>query len=231
MTKNVEFDQYAESYDADLSRSLSVSGEDKDYFARERIRWLSKCLSNEENRSECLMDFGCGTGSAIPHLLDFFEARSIVGIDVSAKSLEIAARTHGSERVQFMLPDQFHPNKQIDLVVSNGAFHHIPLGQRASAVEYLFRSLRLGGLLALWENNPWNPGTRYCMSRCVFDRDAVTLTPPETQRLLTAEGFEIVRTNFLFVFPRLLHWLRWIEPYASRLPIGAQYLVLARKPS
>jgi hypothetical protein len=86
-----------------------------------------------------------------------------------------------------------------------------------------------GGVFALWENNPWNPGTRYIMSRVPFDKDAITMTPPETRRLLRATGFEIVRTDFLFVFPHLLRVLRPLERLLARLPLGGQYLVLARK--
>jgi hypothetical protein len=116
------------------------------------------------------------------------------------------------------------------LAYCNGVFHHIPVSKRNEVVRYIARTLRPGGLFALWENNPWNPGTRYVMSRIPFDRDAVTLTAPETRRLLTDGGFEIIMTNFLFVFPRLLGWLRWMEPFMSGLPVGAQYLVLCRKP-
>ena len=42
-------------------------------------------------------------------------------------------------------------------------------------------------------------------------------------------GFEILRTDFLFFFPRWLGWLRRIEPRLTGLPLGAQYLVLTRK--
>jgi hypothetical protein len=97
-------------------------------------------------------------------------------------------------------------------------------------VADIARSPRPGGLFAFWENNPWNPGTRYVMSRIPFDRDAVTLIPPEARQLLQKAGFEILRTDFLFIFPGVLKWLRWIEPSISHLPFGAQYQVLARKP-
>ena len=66
------------------------------------------------------------------------------------------------------------------------------------------------------------------MSRIPFDRDAITLTPPETRRLLRAGGFEILRTDFLFIFPRMLSWFR-ASNRSSRLPLGAQYQVLCRK--
>jgi len=83
--------------------------------------------------------------------------------------------------------------------------------------------------LAFWENNPWNPGMRYVMSRIPFDRDAVTLTAPETRRLLQAGGFEVLRTDFLFIFPRVLSWFRCVESLMTQLPLGAQYQFLCRK--
>ena len=60
---------------------------------------------------------------------------------------------------------------------------------------------------------------------------ALALTSPEARRLARAGGFTILRTDFLFIFPRMLSWLRGIEPLVSRLPLGTQYQVLCRKPS
>jgi hypothetical protein len=68
------------------------------------------------------------------------------------------------------------------------------------------------------------------MSRIPFDRGAVTLTPSEARGMLHAGGFDILRTDFLFIFPRMLSWFRSVESLLSRLPFGAQYQVLCRKP-
>jgi hypothetical protein len=68
------------------------------------------------------------------------------------------------------------------------------------------------------------------MHRIPFDRDAIPLTPPEARQLLQAGGFEILRTDFLFLFPRMLKWLRGLEAPLTRWPLGAQYQVLCRKP-
>jgi len=68
------------------------------------------------------------------------------------------------------------------------------------------------------------------MSRIAFDRDAITLTSSEAKKLLKAAGFAILRTDYLFVFPRLLKVLRSLEPLMSRLPFGTQYQVLCQKP-
>jgi len=230
MSGKADFDGYADEYDAHLSQAISVSGEDKDYFARGRIDWVSKYLKRGPAGVESVLDFGCGTGGSTPHLLELLGANLVLGLDVSAKSLGVARRLHGSERARFMAFDEYWPRQEIDLAVANNVFHHIAPAERRDSVRYIFDSLRPGGLLAFWENNPWNPATRYVMSRCEFDQDAVTLTFPEARALLRAGGFEVIRTDFLFIFPRALRRLRWIEPHVARLPLGTQYLVLCRKP-
>ena len=225
-----EFDEYAEAYDRALAEGISVSGEDKTFFARGRVAWLERCLRPLSVRPRTVLDFGCGTGSGVPFLLELPGVESVLGVDVSAKSLAVARKNISPERARFLTLAEHQPSGEFDLAFCNGVFHHIPLAQRAGAVAQVWRSLRPGGLFAFWENNPWNPGTRYVMSRIPFDRDAVTLSAPEARGLLRAGGFEIVRTNFLFVFPRALSWFRSLEPLAARLPLGAQYQVLARKP-
>jgi SAM-dependent methyltransferase len=224
------FDRYATEYDAALAAGLSVSGEDKEYFARGRIAWLSKQLAERSVRAGCILDFGCGTGSATPYLLEILGAERVIGVDLSVKSLEVARQQHGSPKTRFLHLNDHKPSSEMDLAFCNGVFHHIPPAERAGAVRCVYDSLRAGGWFAFWENNPWNPGTRYVMSRIPFDRDAIMLSAPEARRLLAAGGFEVVCTDFLFIFPRALSWLRRMEPALSSLPLGAQYQVLARKP-
>ena len=77
--------------------------------------------------------------------------------------------------------------------------------------------------------NPWNPGTRLVMRRIPFDRDAKLLSPPHARELLTRAGFNVLRTDFLFLFPRVLSALRPPEGRLARFPVGAQYMVLCRK--
>jgi SAM-dependent methyltransferase len=231
MINNPEFDRYADEYDAALGASLTATGEDKHYFARRRAEWLARRLGKVAARPRSVLDFGCGTGSSTPYLFDWLGAESVVGIDVSSKSLDVARNLYGADgRARFQTLEEYRPSAEIDLAFSNGVFHHIPLDERARAVGIVYQALRPGGHFALWENNPWNPGTRYVMSHCAFDEDAITLAPPETRHLLRAGGFEIVGTDFLFIFPRALGFLRRLEPLAARLPLGGQYLVLCRKP-
>jgi SAM-dependent methyltransferase len=224
------FDEYSANYDAALAEGLSASGEDKEYFASGRMQWLANCLSTLNERPQFVLDFGCGTGTAVPFMVEKLAANSIIGVDISLKSLEIARQRWGDERAKFFSFGQYHPAAEVDLAFCNGVFHHIPVAERDEWINYVYRSLRPGGIFAFWENNPWNPGTRYVMSRVAFDRDAITLSSSEARNLVTAGGFEILRCDFLFIFPRLLSWLRPVEPYLAGLPLGGQYQVLCRKP-
>lgn len=224
-----EFDHYANEYDQLLDHGLAVTGEAKEYFAKGRIDWLKACLDQVSVIPHRIMDYGCGTGAAIPLLLDQFSPESLIGVDISKKSIERASRGCDSRRAVFQECSQYVPQENIDLVYCNGVFHHIPLVDRKDAVNFIWRSLKPGGYFALWENNPWNPGTRYVMSRVPFDRDAVMLTARGASKLLRTSGFHVETINYLFVFPKALSRLRWVEPHLASWPLGAQYLVLCRK--
>lgn len=93
-----EFDEYAEAYDRALAEGLSVSGEDKTYFAQGRTAWLEKCLRPLSARPRAVLDFGCGTGSGVPFLLELPGVESVLGVDVSAKSLKVARKNISPER-------------------------------------------------------------------------------------------------------------------------------------
>jgi SAM-dependent methyltransferase len=224
------FDAYASEYDAALAEGLSVSGESKDFFAQGRVEHLAGRLSELQFRPASIMDFGCGTGTNTPFLLKLNGVTSLLGVDVSESSLTIARRAIPDKRAAFSVLDQYRPDGHYDLVFTNGVFHHIPPAERAGAIDYIFRALRPGGLLAFWENNPWNPGTRYVMSRIPFDRDAITISAREARGLIHAGGFDVSRTDFLFIFPKMLGFFRTLEPMLSGLPLGAQYQLLCRKP-
>jgi SAM-dependent methyltransferase len=114
-------------------------------------------------------------------------------------------------------------------VYCNGVFHHIEPADRPCALASIHRALMPGGYFAFWENNPWNPGTRLVMHRIPFDRDAKTLSAPQARRLLHGAGFDVISTDFLFLFPRALATLRPLETRLTQLPAGAQYMVLCRK--
>lgn len=227
-----QFDAHAESYDEDLASGLSLSGEDKSYYARGRVDWLKRRLGELglPAAPPRVLDFGCGDGFATPLLREILGAGSVLGVDVSAGLLEIANQRYRSGGIEFGLLDaSWSADGSYDLAYTNGVFHHIPPAERSEAFARVRMALRPGGVFAFWENNPWNPGTRLVMRRIEFDRDAITISPPEGRRLLQAAGFRVLATDSRFYFPRPLAFLRGLEPALSKLPFGGQYLIVARR--
>ena len=227
---DTEFDEFALNYDEALNKGLSFSGEAKEYFAEKRIAWLKQKLTASGRGWTSILDFGCGTGGSIPYLREAFEPGQIVGVDVSEASIDVAREQFGTASIEFSTVKDLPPSASHDLAFCNGVFHHIPPTERLGCMKYVFDSLKPGGAFAIWENNPWNPGTRFIMSRVPFDRDAITLSFLETRDLLGKAGFKPEAADFLFYFPKCLSALRPFEPMLSRLPFGGQYLVLGIKP-
>jgi SAM-dependent methyltransferase len=223
------FDTYAENYDAELNRGLSISGEDRAFYARGRIEWLAKCLERLQFLPRRVLDFGCGTGLAAPFFLELLGAKSVLGLDLSTKSLAVAQCTHATLPVEFKLTSEYKPDGAVDLAFCNGVFHHVPPKEQLQVAQYILDCLRPGGLLAVWENNPWNPGTRYIMSKVSFDRDAIPLNARELRAVMRQAGLDVLRTDYYFIFPRIVKAFRFLERHLTRLPLGGQYQVLGRK--
>jgi SAM-dependent methyltransferase len=223
------FDAHAAQYEASLDEGLRLSGEGAKYFAEKRIAWTRHVLSCESIAG--VLDFGCGVGLAAPLFREHFSPTEFWGFDPSRSAIACAERDAGDDRVTYTADARTLPSNRFDLAYCNGVFHHIAAADRPAALAVLYNSLRPGGWFALWENNPWNPGTRLVMRRIPFDRDAVTLSPPAARRMVEGAGFTFVRRDAWFLFPRQLSRLRPLEAWFHRLPLGAQYLTLCQKPA
>jgi SAM-dependent methyltransferase len=224
-----DFDAIALNYDDLLNAGLSATGETKEFFARGRVERLRQRLTGLGQHVHSVLDFGCGPGTTTPLLKAALGAERAIGIDVSEGLLDVARRDSSDPAVTFMTPDGWPDGWQVDVVYCNGVFHHIAPAQRPRYVQFLRRVLRPNGILALWENNPWNPGTRLVMSRIPFDRTASLLTAGRSARMLRREGFLLLGIDYAFVFPRALKAMRPLERLLSQWPVGGQYQVLARR--
>lgn len=219
-------DEYAEM----LDQGLQLSGEDQGYFIDGRLKDLAMHVPSDAVRR--VLDFGCGSGAATARLAKWYPKAEILGVDLSSHAIGYARKHNSGKRIWFESLDHLPAGQSFDLCYCNGVFHHIPIDQRMDAARLVYEALVSGGRFALFENNPLNPGTRMVMKRIPFDRNAITLTPWQTTRLLRQAGFrQVGRCRFLFYFPRFLAALRFTEPLLVHLPLGAQYYALATKPA
>lgn len=229
MASATGFGEVGSGYAAQLARGLRLTGEPAEYYARRRIARVRDLAHELGVEAASVLDFGCGTGTSLGILREAFPGARLVGFEPEQELAKIARSAAENARAELRTGDMLTETELADVVYCNGVFHHIPRGARAGAALSIARALRPGGLAFLWENSPFNPGTRLVMSRIPFDRDAVLLTPSEARVLQREAGLTPVRTEFHFVFPRLLRFARALEGALKALPFGGQYLVVGRR--
>jgi SAM-dependent methyltransferase len=223
-----EFDEFAHKYEETMARPCALSGESPDFYAQQRMRWCLRRLGARFPVATAL-DFGCGTGGSLRYFFEILGSKNVIGIDPSVESLGVARQRCADLPVRLLTPPEFVPSSDIQFAFCNGVFHHIAPADRLQALEFIHRCLSHNGIFAFWENNPWNPVVVYSMSLNEFDRNAKTLSPSRSVRLLKQSGFHVEFVDFCSFFPHFARALRGLEPSLRWLPLGAQYLVLARK--
>ena len=219
----------AASYDDMLQKGLTLSGESRHYFASYRVAEIARIMG--ESPEPCrILDFGCGTGETTALLAAQFSNAEVYGVDSSEPAIEAARRRFRDEGVVFDSVSRMPVIGTFDIAYVNGVFHHIPVQERHEAIRRIFEAVRPGGCFLLFENNPYSLPARLVMRRIPFDRDAIMIWPHQAVQMLRRGGFETpYPIRFFFIFPRALRRLRRIEPSLSRLPIGAQYLLVGRR--
>lgn len=227
-----EFDAYAGSYAAHVDRALPPGIGEVDKFARIKVRHLVKEIERRGLTSPDLriLDMGCGVGIADSFLKTSFP--NIVGLDVSEESLQEARRRN--PELQYLHYDgESVPtvDSAFDVVFAMCVVHHVPSKNWPSFFENCRNLLRPGGLLAIYEHNPWNPVTLWVVSRCEFDRDAELISMPSCRKLAVAAGFIRPAPRFILFAPfETEAWMSLESSTCSALPIGAQYQFTAIKP-
>ena len=95
----------------------------------------------------------------------------------------------------------------------------------------MYRVLKPGGRIYLFEHNPANPVTRYLVKTCVFDKDAKLLGYNYCNKLLKDARFRNIEKKFILFFPRsgILSNLIKLEDKLGWMPLGGQYMFRAEK--
>ena len=225
-----EFDAVAEDYLATHAVNLRISGEQPEFFARQkaqevRRRWFATRAADPQ----AILDFGAGIGNAWPHLREAFPGARLTGLDVSVRSLEVAERRFPglAEPLRYDGASIPLPPGRFDLVFSACVFHHIDAGRHVDLLVQLRRLLKPGGMLAIFEHNPLNPLTRHIVATCPFDENAVLIRAPVLRRRQLDAGFGRVEIAYTGFFPAALSGLRPLERHMTGLPLGAQFYTLA----
>lgn len=229
MGDDAAFGELGDRYNEQLSRGLRLTGEGAEYYASARITRVREIAHEQDITVRAVLDFGCGTGAALALLRAAFPDARLIGFEPAVSLRALAAESARAVGAEVLDAPTLHETACADLVYCNGVFHHIPPTERIGAAAAIGRALVPGGLACIWENSPYNPGTRLVMSRIPFDKDAVLLSPNELRLLQASSGLSAVATEFHFVFPRVLRAARVLEPHLRSLPFGGQFVVVGRR--
>ncbi len=222
--QRVDFDEYADEYEGLLQEQLAFFSSDRGYFSEYKAALTARLIQTPPKK---ILDFGCGIGLTLPYLTSYFPAAEISATDLSNKSLDHVARAYPQVQV---LRDDVLNEKRFDLIFVAGVFHHIPPGERPAVVKRLSNLLEPGGTVCVFDHNPYNPVTQRMVSTCPFDTDAVLLTRREMSALLSqAKDIAVQEQHYCLFFPEALRGLQSVERWLGWLPLGGQYVVVARK--
>ena len=229
---DAEFDRHAATY-RDLHKThMALSGEEPAYFADYKMRDFSVLLGAAALPLDGrYLDYGCGVGASIAPFHQHLPKAQLVCADVSADSIELAKQAHGGGQDYAWMPDGKLPlaDQSVDGAFACCVFHHIPHDQHAQTLQELRRVLKPGGLLMIYEHNPYNPLTVRTVRNCPFDENAVLMKARALQKTCDAAGLQRYRSDYRVFFPAALTWLRPLEDGLRWLPLGAQYFVATRK--
>jgi ubiquinone/menaquinone biosynthesis C-methylase UbiE len=227
--REAEFDRYSKSYDQAVNSAISFSGLKVDFFTQAKVDYIDQLISRYLHgaASPNILDVGCGVGNTLSLLANKYPR--LAGVDVSSEC--ISAARERMPNVDFATYDGIHlphPDGSFDLAFAICVFHHVALADRAPLVRDMKRVLRAGGLVAIFEHNPWNPVTRHIVRSCEFDADARLLRSKEAESLMQAAGFNNVFSRFILTVPAAGTLLHLLDQAFSRAPFGAQYYTLGR---
>jgi SAM-dependent methyltransferase len=163
-----------------------------------------------------ILDLGCGFGLFAAYFGQTQPMREIVGVDMSARRVEMAARVAGSlglERYRFMVGDVRSLDLEggFDACYILDVMHHVPADAQRSVLERIRDLLVPGGTLVIKDiTTDWRFGLLFTE---VLDRMMVGFNEPLAYRhhrewgaLLTELGFQvrIARIPDILPYPHVI---------------------------
>jgi len=227
---DISFDNYVDNYQEKIHESIAFAGQEADFYielkAQMVLELVNKYCKNSENAF--VLDIGSGVGHVDRFLVPGIN--NLFGVDVEEGVISKAKINNPGVDYRFYngtkLP--FEDNS-MDFAFAINVMHHVPPSDWQNFANEMQRVLRPGGAAAVFEHNPMNPLTRYVVSNCEFDRDAVLLSHRKLKKLLYAAHLSAAEDSYILFFPFHAGFFRKIENILRHIPLGAQHFVVGKK--
>jgi SAM-dependent methyltransferase len=242
---NSNFNSYAQDYELMHNQNLEALGLDSREFVHAKLVWCARLTARyfrSVSATKTFLDYGCGTGRFGHEFYSYFDPSwDYVGVDPSEASIRQAEQQCSPninrnsctpKRPAFQTLDSWPcSSPQYNFILAACVFHHIEPDDRLHTFQKLWQVLKPGGVLLIWEHNPWNPITRRIVSQCIFDDDAQLLSIRAMVHLWKISGLKGEKCfRFLTFFPGPLRRLTPLERLLGWVPLGGQWVFWARKP-
>lgn len=214
----VGFDHHASAYEEEIERAIAFAGQPHGRFVEAKARRLLSLARRRLATVTKALDVGCGTGLTIRHLVG--EIAELHGVDLSEEMLARARDRVPDAVLRRYDGDELpYADHTFDLSFAVCVLHHVEPGRRSALLGEMARVTRPGGVVAVFEHNPWNPLTRKVVHAVSFDAGVRLLTRREVVAGLSQVGLTVTDAEYLLFTP----WqaLDGLERRLSWLPMGA----------
>jgi len=227
-----EFDTYRGRYEEEINDAIAFGGKSRDFYIKVKADLLAGRLrSLDRGRGLDVLDIGCGNGLLHPFLLSSGLPLRLTGIDVADET--IAAARAANPAVTYETYDGRrlpYPGGRFDAAFAVCVMHHVVPDRWSEFLDEARRVVRPGGLVAIFEHNPFNPLTAHVVRTCRFDRNAVLLKPARLVRLMQDAGLRGLTREFVLFTPFQAPLFRSFDRMLRFVPLGAQYAVFGTVP-
>lgn len=230
-----EFDRFSEDYETVHNRTLPPGASSHDFVVQKAgmaSQWAQSYFPGRSGLS--VLDFGCGTGRVLALVAESSWCGSLAGVDESAASLETLREAMKGNPKPLALGRSImdlEPGRRCDFIFMFNVLHHIPPAERERLIGQVGAALAEGGVLAVWEHNPFNLLTRLLVAISPLDKHAHLISRRKVDRLMRLSGLECRDSRYVNCLPPKMQKssaVRWMEDALSGWPVGAQYWSLFR---
>ena len=226
----MSFNRWSDTYESEIKKSAPLPIGDYSkfvvYTAEKICEIIEKILLSNERVK--ILDWGCGNGVLDKMLQD--RGFQVAGIDVSPKMIDLAKRLNPGSEFQIFdgvsLPIDM---ESVDVCICVCTLQHIAKPNRKQVFREMFKSIKRGGILIIYEHNRWNPLTRATVWRCPFE-NIQYVSVRELKKIVLDQPY---KTEFSIKYhlsiPRQGQVINSLDRLFENFPLGVQYTAIIKK--